>query len=83
VGDNARVASVLEEVADLLELKEDSFFQVRAYRRAAREISALTGDIRDLYVRGHLDQVPASCNISRTCKMSSRRACCRSCRSRT
>ncbi|NLX47971.1 MAG: DNA polymerase/3'-5' exonuclease PolX [Euryarchaeota archaeon] len=58
MGDNARVASVLEEVADLLELKEDSFFQVRAYRRAAREISALTGDIRDLYVRGHLDQVP-------------------------
>ncbi|HQQ25516.1 MAG TPA: DNA polymerase/3'-5' exonuclease PolX [Methanomassiliicoccales archaeon] len=55
---NARVASILEEVADLLELKEDTFFQVRAYRRVAKEISSLTEDIKDLYVRGHLDQVP-------------------------
>jgi len=58
VDSNARVASVLEEVADLLELKEDTFFQVRAYRRVAREISSLTEDIKDLYVRGHLDQIP-------------------------
>ena len=55
---NDRVASVLEEVADLLELKEDTFFQVRAYRRVAKEIASLTEDIKDLYVRGHLDQVP-------------------------
>jgi DNA polymerase (family 10) len=48
----------LEEVADLLELKEDTFFQVRAYRRVAKEIASLTEDIKDLYVRGHLDQVP-------------------------
>ena len=56
--DNARVVAVLEEVADLLELKEDTFFQVRAYRKAVKEISALTVDIRDLYVRGHLSTVP-------------------------
>ena len=55
---NARVASVLEEVADLLELKEDTFFQVRAYRRVAKEISSLTEDVKELYVSGHLDQVP-------------------------
>lgn len=58
VDNNAFVASVLEEVADLLELKEGTFFQVRAYRRVAKEISSLTGDIKDLYIRGHLDQVP-------------------------
>jgi len=55
---NARVASILEEVADLLELKEGTFFQVRAYRRVAKEISSLTEDLKDLYIRGHLDQVP-------------------------
>ncbi len=48
----------MEEVADLLELKEGTFFQVRAYRRVAREISSLTEDVKDLYVRGHLDQIP-------------------------
>jgi len=58
VDSNARVASVLEEVADLLELKEDTFFQVRAYRRVAKEISSLTEDVKELYVSGHLDQVP-------------------------
>ncbi|MCG7845072.1 MAG: DNA polymerase/3'-5' exonuclease PolX [Methanomassiliicoccales archaeon] len=55
---NAKVAAILEEVADLLELKEDSFFQVRAYRRVAREISSLTDDIKDLYIRGHLSTIP-------------------------
>ena len=55
---NAKVASILEEVADLLELKEDTFFKVRAYRRAAKEIAALTEDIKDIYIRGHLDKVP-------------------------
>ncbi|OPX62478.1 MAG: hypothetical protein A4E30_00729 [Methanomassiliicoccales archaeon PtaB.Bin215] len=55
---NAKVASVLEEVADLLELKEGTFFQVRAYRRVAKEITSLTEDVKDIYVRGHLDQVP-------------------------
>ncbi|TFG57016.1 MAG: DNA polymerase/3'-5' exonuclease PolX [Methanomassiliicoccus sp.] len=55
---NVKVAAILDEVADLLELKEDSFFQVRAYRRAAREIESLTADVKDLYIRGHLAQVP-------------------------
>jgi len=58
VENNAKVASILEEVADLLELKEDTFFKVRAYRRAAKEIAALTEDIKDIYIRGHLDKVP-------------------------
>jgi len=58
VENNARVASILEEVADLLELKEGTFFQVRAYRRVAKEVQSLTEDIKEMYVRGHLDQVP-------------------------
>lgn len=55
---NAKVAAILEEVADLLELKEDTFFQVRAYRRAVKEISSLTEDVKEIYIRGHLDTVP-------------------------
>lgn len=55
---NAKVAAIFEEVADLLELKEDSFFQVRAYRRVAKEISSLTEDVRELYLRGHLSTIP-------------------------
>lgn len=55
---NAKVAAVLEEVADLLELKEGTFFQVRAYRRAVKELTSLTEDVKEIYIRGHLDSVP-------------------------
>ncbi|MBN1109371.1 MAG: DNA polymerase/3'-5' exonuclease PolX, partial [Methanomassiliicoccales archaeon] len=55
---NAKVAAIFEEVADLLELKEGTFFQVRAYRRVAKEISSLTEDLKDLYIRGHLSNIP-------------------------
>jgi len=58
VENNAKVAAVLEEVADLLELKEGTFFQVRAYRRAVKELTSLTEDVKEIYIRGHLDSVP-------------------------
>ena len=37
---NAEIASVLEEVADVLEIKDENTFRIRAYRNAARSISA-------------------------------------------
>jgi DNA polymerase (family 10) len=36
--ENHEIANVLDEVADLLEVSEDNFFRVRAYRNAARTI---------------------------------------------
>jgi DNA polymerase (family X) len=35
---NHEIARILDEVADMLEVSEDSFFRVRAYRNAARTI---------------------------------------------
>ncbi len=35
---NHEIAKILDEVADMLEVSEDSFFRVRAYRNAARTI---------------------------------------------
>jgi DNA polymerase (family 10) len=39
--DNADIATLLDEVADLLEIKGDNPFRVRAYRTAARTIESL------------------------------------------
>ena len=39
---NAEVASVLEEVADVLEIQGENPFRIRAYRNAARTIEVLT-----------------------------------------
>jgi len=36
--ENHEIAKVLDEVADMLEVSEDNFFRVRAYRNAARTI---------------------------------------------
>jgi DNA polymerase (family 10) len=35
---NHEIAKILDEVADMLEVSEDSFFRVRAYRNAARTV---------------------------------------------
>src|SRR2546422_2688890 len=57
--DKNQVASLLEEVAMLLTLKESSnSFEVRAYENAARTISALDGDIEQLAREGKLKGLP-------------------------
>ncbi len=57
--DKNQLASLLDEVATLLELKEGSNpFEVRAYQNAARSVSALDGDIEQLVREGKLKGVP-------------------------
>jgi DNA polymerase (family 10) len=45
---NADVAAVFEEIADLLELKGENPFRIRAYRNAARMILDLGQELRDM-----------------------------------
>jgi len=46
--ENAHVADIFDEIADLLELDEDDAFRVRAYRSAARTIPNLPQRLEDL-----------------------------------
>ena len=55
---NQEVAKLLYEIADLLEIKGEMIFKVRAYRRAAQVIESLSKDIEDVYVEGKLDDIP-------------------------
>src|SRR5208283_1752208 len=45
---NREVAKIFSEMADLLELKGDNPFRIRAYRRAAMNIEALTKNIEEI-----------------------------------
>ncbi len=54
---NEDVARLLENVAKLLALKGESPYRVRAYREAARTISALTEDVEDLHRAGRLEEI--------------------------
>ncbi|MBI4302268.1 MAG: DNA polymerase/3'-5' exonuclease PolX [Chloroflexi bacterium] len=55
---NREVAGLLENIADLLEIKGESLFRIGAYREAARRIESLTQDIAQMAEAGTLRQIP-------------------------
>jgi DNA polymerase (family X) len=55
---NDKVASLLYEIADLLELKGEDPFKPRAYRNAAHSIEQMREDIGTVYKNGKLREVP-------------------------
>ena len=57
--ENAAIADLLDEVADLLELKKSDSFRIRAYRNASRSVRTLGVRLADLIERGaDLKQIP-------------------------
>lgn len=55
---NMEAAWSLNEIADLLEIKGENQFKIRAYRKAAASISNLPNSIEDIYKHGSLQEVP-------------------------
>jgi DNA polymerase (family 10) len=55
---NAEVAAMLNRVADLLEIRGENFFKIRAYREAVRQLDNLTTEVEDLIKEGRLKEVP-------------------------
>lgn len=55
---NLEVAAIFEEIADLLEIKGENPFKIRAYRRGAQAISLLAADVGELVQTGGLQSVP-------------------------
>jgi DNA polymerase (family 10) len=49
---NADISAVFEEIADLLEIRGDNPFRIRAYRNAARTVGELGQDLAALVARG-------------------------------
>jgi len=55
---NADIARIFDEIADLLELKGESPFKIRAYRRAARVIEGLSKSLEEYRKEGSLEDIP-------------------------
>ena len=49
---------MLEEIATLLELKDENVFKVRAYRNGARLVESLASPVADLAAKGTLGDLP-------------------------
>jgi DNA polymerase (family 10) len=55
---NPEVARIFNAIADILEIKGDNPFRIRAYRRAAQNIEGLSEDVATLIARETLEEVP-------------------------
>ena len=58
MSDNAKVASLLYEIAEILTIKGDRF-RSRAYQMAAQRVTALTEDIETVKGRDELEKIPS------------------------
>jgi DNA polymerase (family 10) len=54
----AKIAAVLEEIATLLELKDENPFKIRAYTNAARSLETFGGNVSDLQDEEALKKIP-------------------------
>ncbi len=55
---NSDIASALDQVGTLIELREDNPFRARAYHNAARAVQNLSAPVADLAASGELATVP-------------------------
>ncbi|MGH7411206.1 MAG: DNA polymerase/3'-5' exonuclease PolX, partial [Candidatus Methylomirabilis sp.] len=54
---NLEIAKLFNEIADLLEIKDENVFKIRAYRRAAMNLESLTEEIETVAARGGLSEI--------------------------
>ncbi|MCR4432059.1 MAG: DNA polymerase/3'-5' exonuclease PolX [Tepidanaerobacteraceae bacterium] len=54
---NFEVAFIFSDIANILEIKGENFFKVRAYRRAAHAISNLPEDLQDIVEENRIEEV--------------------------
>ena len=55
---NSEISQIFLEIAELLRLKKDNIFKIRAYEKAARAIGELKVDVGQLVAEGKLREVP-------------------------
>ena len=55
---NSEIAQVFLEIAELLRLKKDNIFKIRAYEKAAGAIEGLKIDVKQLVDEGKLREIP-------------------------
>lgn len=54
---NTEIAKIFYSTADLLEIKGDNPFKVRAYQKAAQNIESLTEELSEIALRGELEKI--------------------------
>ena len=55
---NAEIAAVFDDIAELLKLKKENIFKIRAYQKAARSIGELAVDVAQLVAEDRPGEIP-------------------------
>ena len=55
---NSEISQIFLDIAELLKLKKENIFKIRAYEKAARAIAELPVDVKQLVDEGRLKEIP-------------------------
>jgi DNA polymerase (family 10) len=56
--DNTEIIAILENIAELLEVKGENVFKSRSYLNVARAIKFMSEEVSDLVVQGRVREIP-------------------------
>jgi DNA polymerase (family 10) len=57
---NAEISFVFTDIAEMLKLKKENIFKIRAYQKVARSIMELDVPVEQLVAEGRLDEIPGA-----------------------
>ncbi|GAH15586.1 unnamed protein product, partial [marine sediment metagenome] len=57
---NQQIAAVFDDIAEMLKLKKDNIFKIRAYQKVAREIKELSVEVEQLVREDRLKEIPGA-----------------------
>ena len=57
---NAEIAAVFDDIAEMLKMKSENIFKIRAYQRVARSIEQLPVDVEQLVREDRLREIPGA-----------------------
>jgi len=57
---NKQIAAIFEDIAEMLKLKKDNIFKIRAYQKVGREIKELSVEVEQLVREDRLKEIPGA-----------------------
>jgi DNA polymerase (family 10) len=57
---NSEISSIFNDIAEMLRLKKDNIFKIRAYEKVARAIGELNVPVAQLVAEGRLKEIPGA-----------------------
>ena len=57
---NSEISAIFTDIADMLALKKENIFKIRAYRKVARSIAELKEPVEKLVAENRLSDIPGA-----------------------